>query len=192
MRKAFTLIELIIVIAIITLMAVLAVPAFDNYGARNDLDMKAEEIKLYIETAYKQAQSPIKDTNGTAIIITQSSPPSIDVVSAKFSGSAVPCNYYFDDLRKNCTVANIIPMNNLFFDGSYSMNNLNTDGAGFSPDGMLFLSPSGDKNIYFYSSLLGSNSATSLSFDIVYSRISTGDNTRTITINRYPFSVSVN
>lgn len=69
MSKAFTLIELLIVIAIITVMAVIAVPAFNTYGARAEIEAKAEEIKVAIDKAYAFSQAPEQGTDGVNVTI---------------------------------------------------------------------------------------------------------------------------
>lgn len=57
-RKGFTLIELIIVISIIILMAAAAVPAYQNYGAKSELSLKADEIKALIDRGYAYSNNP--------------------------------------------------------------------------------------------------------------------------------------
>lgn len=58
MKKAFTLIEIVIVIAIVALMAVAAIPSFNNFGARQELNNKADEIRMIFEKAYARSVSP--------------------------------------------------------------------------------------------------------------------------------------
>lgn len=61
--KAFTLIELLIVIAIILLMATAAIPAYQNYGAKQEVTMKAEEIKALIDRAEAYSKNPAQNNN---------------------------------------------------------------------------------------------------------------------------------
>lgn len=49
MKKAFTLIELLIVIGIIVVLTAIAVPRFDNFGSKAEVADKADEIKSLIE-----------------------------------------------------------------------------------------------------------------------------------------------
>ena len=67
MKKSFTLIELIITVSLIAVMAVIAVPAFNNYSVRADTQAKAEEIKYLIEKAYISAQNPVNGNNAAMI-----------------------------------------------------------------------------------------------------------------------------
>ena len=48
-------------------MAVIAVPAFNNYSVRADTQAKAEEIKYLIEKAYISAQNPVNGNSGSMI-----------------------------------------------------------------------------------------------------------------------------
>lgn len=57
-HSAYTLIELLIVIAIIGLMAVFAIPAYLNYGHRLAFSQKAEEVKELINQTYISAKNP--------------------------------------------------------------------------------------------------------------------------------------
>ena len=56
--SGFTLIELIIVISIILLMAVVSIPAYQNYGAKSELSLKADEIKSLIDRAEAYSRNP--------------------------------------------------------------------------------------------------------------------------------------
>ena len=59
-QKGFTLIELMIVIAIIGILAVVAIPAYQNYikrAAYSELIAAMSPIKLAIETCYVQEQN---------------------------------------------------------------------------------------------------------------------------------------
>lgn len=62
-KCAFTLIELLVTIAIIILLAVLAIPAFNQYAANSEVSSKAEEIKALLERAYSSGMSPPQGAN---------------------------------------------------------------------------------------------------------------------------------
>lgn len=68
-KKAFTLIELLIVIAIMVLMVAFAVPQFQKYGKRSALSSKAEEFKLLIENAYQYSKNPELGYKGMVITL---------------------------------------------------------------------------------------------------------------------------
>ncbi len=61
--RAFTLIELLIVIAIIMFMAATAIPLYQNYGANNEVALKADEVKAMIDRAYAYSESPAQNNN---------------------------------------------------------------------------------------------------------------------------------
>lgn len=109
MNKGFTLIELLITISIILLMAVVAIPAFNQYSAKANLNAKAEEIKYFIETAYAEAQSPQRGSNGAVINITT------DAISTKITKS----NVLFKDIcftniaDTGCNVRNETDINSI-------------------------------------------------------------------------------
>lgn len=56
--KAFTLIELLIVCAIIGLMTVLTIPFFSRYGARSEFNLRSIEVKSLIEQMGNMAKNP--------------------------------------------------------------------------------------------------------------------------------------
>ena len=62
-NKAFTLIELLITVSIILLLAVLSIPAFNQFAANNELATKAEEIQSLIEKTYYSGMSPPPGAN---------------------------------------------------------------------------------------------------------------------------------
>ena len=62
-RSAFTLIELLIVIAIILMTIVFGVPAFNKYGNRAEVISTAEQIQATIEKAYANSNTPPKGAN---------------------------------------------------------------------------------------------------------------------------------
>lgn len=58
MKKAFTLIELLITLAIITMVTVLGVPAFAKYGERSRFDQKISEIKFAMDEVHLRMLNP--------------------------------------------------------------------------------------------------------------------------------------
>lgn len=99
-KKAFTLIELLVTIAIILLMAVLSVPAFNQYAANNEVSAKAEEIQAILQKAYALSQSPpagassiyfyISDNSTKISIHTKDAPD--DIVS-EVDSVTIPSSY---------------------------------------------------------------------------------------------------
>jgi len=71
---AFTLIELLITVAIILLMAVLSVPAFNQYAANNEVSSKAEEIKSLLEKAFSSGMTPPQGANKIRIWVNPDNP----------------------------------------------------------------------------------------------------------------------
>ena len=67
-RRAYTLIELLIVIAIIGLMAVLAVPAFASYTRKVAVAQKADDVVALMKRAYTLSKNP--DNGGLSYQIT--------------------------------------------------------------------------------------------------------------------------
>ena len=57
-KKAFTLIELMVTAAIIVVMAVVAIPAFSSYGAKNAFKLQATEIQSLMNQASIMAKNP--------------------------------------------------------------------------------------------------------------------------------------
>lgn len=56
--KGYTLIELIVVIAIIGVMTVFAIPAFARYGKNSDFNQKVDEIKILFDQGYLLSKNP--------------------------------------------------------------------------------------------------------------------------------------
>lgn len=79
-KKGFTLIELIIVIAIILLMAVVSIPAYQNYGAKSELSLKADEIKALIDRAEAYSRNPQQGNNCAQVTFTS------DKIRIQFGG----------------------------------------------------------------------------------------------------------
>jgi len=57
-KKAFTLIEVLITLAIITMVTVLGVPAFSKYGENARFDQKVSEIKYGLEETHLKMLNP--------------------------------------------------------------------------------------------------------------------------------------
>jgi prepilin-type N-terminal cleavage/methylation domain-containing protein len=57
-KNGYTLVELVIVIAIIGLLAVFGIPAFERYGNYSKLDQKSEEVKQFIAKTQLLARNP--------------------------------------------------------------------------------------------------------------------------------------
>lgn len=173
MKKSFTLIELLISISIILLMAVVAIPYFNTYSAKTDLNAKAEEIKYFLETAYAEAVSPTDLNNGVSV------------------------NIWSDDVRKNLVVydsdcyKNINSCTNtevteeVISLSGYGRNDLKVDGVSSNVVGINFLSPASDKNTYFCSTNW-SNTASEITFELSKTGLA---KTYNFVIHRQPFRV---
>lgn len=61
--KAFTLIEILVVIAIILLTIAFGVPAFNKYGNNAEVSSTAEQIQATIEKAYSNSNTPPQGAN---------------------------------------------------------------------------------------------------------------------------------
>jgi len=59
-QKAYTLIELAVIIVIIAVLATMAIPAFSNFGKKQDFNQKAEEIKQLMDQTYLLSRNPEK------------------------------------------------------------------------------------------------------------------------------------
>lgn len=84
-RMAFTLIELLIVVAIILLMAAAAIPAYQSYGAKSELSLKADEIKALIDRAEAYSQNPAQGQNCAQVFLV--APDNIKIQFGSFTAS---------------------------------------------------------------------------------------------------------
>lgn len=90
MKQAFTLIELLIVIALIAMMVVVAVPQFSKFGKRSELTLKAEEFELLFVSAEKFASNPELNYNGMSLRLNYSSGISSIANKATFDNKDKP------------------------------------------------------------------------------------------------------
>ena len=89
-EKGFTLVELIIVIAIMLVFAVVAIPGFNKANNRNKFDSKAEEIVSLISHAYAVGFAPYRVEIGTG----STAGTNCDVGKIDFSTSVLNLIYY--------------------------------------------------------------------------------------------------
>ena len=83
-KRAYTLVELMIVMAIIALMAVLAVPAFASYGRKQAVAQKSNEIVGLLKRGYVLSKNPDKDILSYQITVVTGA---VNSVFLKSSGS---------------------------------------------------------------------------------------------------------
>lgn len=67
--KAFTLIEILITLAIIAMMTVIAIPTFSNYGEKADFSQKMDQVQELINKTIIQSQNPTQGNNGAEALI---------------------------------------------------------------------------------------------------------------------------
>jgi prepilin-type N-terminal cleavage/methylation domain-containing protein len=79
-KKGYTLFELIIVMAIMALLIVIAIPAYNNYGKKQAFRQKTEEMKELINQAYLYSRNPQKEV-ARYEIIPSSSDKKVSLVS---------------------------------------------------------------------------------------------------------------
>jgi len=179
MKKAFTLIELLIVIAIIGIMAVLAMPLFDKFSAQAELNDKSEEMKLIIEQAYLQTISPVQGDNAARIILSSGVSGPVMVLergSCNRSATSV-CVNFIQNSSEN------IPFNTTA-KHNFSFVNLTN-----SPTAINFFTPLGSQDIYFDDG--SGNLITAANRIIITLRRENTQTDKKIIVNRYPFYVTV-
>lgn len=74
-KKAYTLIELAVIIVIIAILATMAIPAFSNFGKKQDFNQKAEEIKQLMDQTYLLSRNPEKDALSYELVGDNTSTP---------------------------------------------------------------------------------------------------------------------
>lgn len=181
MKKAFTLIELVIVIAIIGIMAVLAMPLFDKFSAQAELNDKSEEMKLIIEQAYLQTISPVQGDNAARIVLSSGVSGPVMVLErgscVRSADSVCTDSDFIQNSSEN------IPFNTTA-KHNFSFVNLTN-----SPTAINFFTPLSSKDIYFDDGsghlITGANKIT-----ITLRRVNTQKDKKII-VNRYPFYVTV-
>jgi len=186
MRNAFTLIELLITVSLILLMSVISVPIFNKYAAKNDLKVKAEEIKYFIEDSYASAYSPDIENNGSVV--------QISTTEIKKMPHLFNSNCYKNINNCSKIVFDEYKTNNVTLQ-SYSITGLRLGNTNASFAQILILSPAQKEHIHF----CGLNSSGSgeydcgsnnnvITFDLIKQGIS-GLDAITITIYQDPFRV---
>lgn len=71
MKRGYTIIEILVVLAMIGLLAGFGIPAFQNYGQRSVFNQKVDEVKELMNEAYMSAKNPSSsDLSITNYIIT--------------------------------------------------------------------------------------------------------------------------
>lgn len=190
-KKGLSLIELIIVIAIILIMTVLAVPAFDKYGNKVALEGKAEEIKAAIEKAYQEAKTPAYGKNGSRVIlntslntINTSTADYPDGPCAKLEGKISDCL----PSNANTTASVSIP------DSDFEIRNMaiNSLGGSYSTNNLTihFDTPAEEKDVIVYYT----DGNSEVNFESVFFELHSKKSDAyyyTITIKKYPFSVEI-
>lgn len=210
MKKAYTFIELLIVISIIALMAVVAIPSFSNYGKKAELDNKAEEIKYLIEKAYADAVSPAIGLNGSMVEFATGPSSEVRVKRGVFSDECKKdinddnCAFTYNnsninlieigrnDNLKGVTIGSITIKE--MVNGRLSLSQI-------SPVGISFVTPADTDSVYMCNSRANNNKIIDyngvqgidcnlLRVQMVI-RLASEVGARDITINRNPFSVKI-
>lgn len=183
MKRSFTIIELLITISIIVLMAVVAVPYFNTYSAKTELNAKAEEIKYFIETAYAEAQSPQRGSNGVVLDINLNSTDNITKTNIKFSDIC-----YTSLIDSGCSEIEVAK-NSIMSDG-YSISGLTVSALTSSAKIKILTSNSNSQNIFFCDVSDCHPINNKITFGI--NKETGGIDPKEVTINREPFSVEIN
>jgi type II secretory pathway pseudopilin PulG len=103
-QKAYTLLELIVILIIIGILSVLAIPSFMNYGKKQALSQKADEVKQLIDQAHILSQNPEKDALSYEVFADKGSSPNKFVL--KKCKANIQANFrcnsdsaYFDEIK---------------------------------------------------------------------------------------------
>ncbi|MFA7244433.1 MAG: prepilin-type N-terminal cleavage/methylation domain-containing protein [Patescibacteria group bacterium] len=118
-KRAFTLIEILIVIAIILLMAAAAIPAYQNFGARQEVVLKADEVKALLDRAYAYSQNPQQNQNCARIIFTQNPDgTSMNIQYGQINSTKEDCDLAPTSITDSKDIVDFTGMNVVFGTGS--------------------------------------------------------------------------
>jgi len=85
--RAYTLIELLMVMTIIGMMAVLAVPAFATYSRKEEVAQKASDVVALLKRGYILSKNPDKNVSFYQITVATGDINSVFLTSSTGSGS---------------------------------------------------------------------------------------------------------
>lgn len=102
-KKGFTLVELVIVIAVIAILAGVLIPTFSNVVAKANQSADLQEITNKVETAYIEF---VADTSTTPVAIGKVEDPDVSFASTKTEDNKVT---YYGFVEKEDTTGNPAP-----------------------------------------------------------------------------------
>lgn len=181
-KRAFTLIEIVIVIAIVGLMALAALPMFDRFSANAEIRDKADEIKLVYERAYRESISPKSGNNAVRVTISAGSNPTMVYEAGICS------------LNDNCQSFTAADSEDISFPAAFSISDLKvtkrTGTENYSPLSVIFMSPGNNTSIFFRDGASDpiAGTCTGIIFSLVRDNVATA---RTINLTINPFGVSI-